>query len=145
MSLILRVLAAGTALGLIGLTVAASLLPRTELDGPQLTPSRRLVASALPPSDPSKATSLMDRSPFTPSRSAFSRNAPSEAPPAPIEVKLSGVYKIGKEMRANLVIAGQSLVVKKGDDTPIGKVSKIESNAVTIEGDPPRRVEMFKQ
>lgn len=100
--------------------------------------------SPLPPVNVAARRSLLERSPFVPERTAFDRQS-AIAPPPPVEAKLTGVFKIGKQLRASLMIGGQAITVKKGDDTQIGKVSSIEASAVVIEGATTRRLEMFKQ
>ena len=88
---------------------------------------------------------LLDRSPFVQGRTAFDRQT-ALAPPAPLmDVRLTGIVKVGKELRANLRINGQSISVKRGDQTPAGLIAKIEPSAVEIEGAIPQRLEMFKQ
>jgi hypothetical protein len=145
MSLAIRALASVATLAFAGVAVAGIVAPQADLQLPEFSEARTPSSSPLPVSDATVAAQILGRSPFSPSRAAFSRNAAPEAPPAPIEVKLAGIYKIGKQMRANLVIGGQSVTVKQGDDTPIGKVTNVEAAAVVIEGNPPRRIEMFKQ
>jgi hypothetical protein len=41
------------------------------------------------------------------------------------------------------MINGQSIVVRKGDETPAGKVVEIDESAVKLSGAPERRLEMF--
>jgi Tfp pilus assembly protein PilP len=68
----------------------------------------------------------------------------SAPPPPPIEVKLTGVFRVGKELRASLTINGQSVVVRKGDATAAGKVAKIDGNAIVILSSGERRLEMYR-
>jgi hypothetical protein len=59
-------------------------------------------------------------------------------------VKLTGIFRVGKELRASLMINGQSIVVGKGDKTPAGKVLKIEAGALVLSGAIEQRLEMFR-
>ena len=77
-------------------------------------------------------------------RSAFDRATASAPPPPPVEVKLTGIFRVGKELRASLVINGQSIVVRKGDETTAGKVLKIEAGLVVVSGAIEQRLEMFR-
>jgi hypothetical protein len=86
---------------------------------------------------------LLDRSPFARDHSAFTRNA--GPPKTPIEVRLAGIFKVGAKRRAQVIIDGQSLTVVEGDQTAAGTVMAVEGAAVLFAGDPPRRIEMFKQ
>lgn len=99
--------------------------------------------AALPATNAASGRSLIERSPFAQDRSEFSRNAAQPAPE--IEVRLAGIFKVGGEMRASLVVGGQNLMVREGDHTPAGTVATIEASAVVIDGPHPRRIEMFKQ
>ncbi len=105
---------------------------------------RPLAFAPLPPVDPAARRSILDRSPFIQGRSTFDRQTAMTPPPPPVEVRLTGIMKLGKQLRASLLVGGQSVLVTKGDDTPIGKVTSIEASAVVIEGATTRRLEMFK-
>ena len=83
-------------------------------------------------------------SPFAKDRSAFDRATASAPPPPPVEVKLTGIFRVGKELRASLMINGQSIVVRTGDETAVGKVTKIEPGAVMLSGATEQRLEMFR-
>lgn len=143
MSVLFRTAGAVTAAALLA-AAAASIWARQQepqaATAPGLAPP---AISRLPATDRLAGSSLIERSPFAQDRSAFARNA--GPPPAEIQVKLTGVFKVGKEMRASLLIGGQSIAVKKGDQTPVGIVAEIENSAVTLAGPTPRRIEMFKQ
>jgi hypothetical protein len=137
-------------LGFVGIAVLAAITSTLEPTGAtadaaaQPLPAQVRFAS-LPPTAPEAGRSLLDRSPFAQDRSAFDREAATTPPPPPVEVKLTGISKMGGSLRASLMIGGQSMMVKKGDDTPAGKVLKVETDAVTLEGPPERRLEMFRQ
>jgi hypothetical protein len=127
---------------LIAAASASFMLSRHQIGQEAIAQPPSLRISSLPIADKAAGPSLIERSPFAQNRSAFARNA---GPPAPeIEVKLAGLFKMGKEMRASLVIGGQSVVVRKGDETPVGKVASIEASAIVLEGPSPRRIELFK-
>jgi hypothetical protein len=66
-------------------------------------------------------------------------------PPPPVEVKLTGIFKIGKQLHASLLVGGQPVMVKKGDDIAVGKIAKVEAAAVEISGTNPQRLEMFRR
>lgn len=137
-------------LALIGFAifvVAAPMLEPTEAasDGGPPAEAARVQFAPLPPTAPEAGRALLERSPFASDRSAFDRNAAMAPPPPPVEVRLTGISRMGGSLRASLLIGGQSLLVKKGDDTPAGKVLKVESSAVVLEGPPERRIEMFRQ
>ncbi len=146
MSVILRALGG---LAVVGFAAAAVVGLRLSPDVPTEAPLASLPApstTALPQVGAGAGPSLLGRSPFARDRSPFARNAGPAAPEVPIEVRLAGIFKVGNETRANLIVGGQSVVVKKGDETPIGVVTDIEASAVIFGGaTPPRRVEMFKQ
>lgn len=99
----------------------------------------------LPPINAQSAQSLIERSPFVPTRAAFDRQLALAPPPTPVNVQLTGISSVGGELRASLRVDGQSITVKKGDQTPIGAVTAIEASAVVIEGATSQRFEMFKQ
>lgn len=137
-------------LALIALAVSAAAAPMLEPseaaagDGaPPALP--RMQFAPFPATAPEAGPSLLERSPFAPDRSAFDRSASMAPPPPPVEVRLTGISRMGGSLRANLLIGGQSITVKKGDDTPVGKVLKVEAAAVVFEGPPGRRIEMFRQ
>jgi hypothetical protein len=143
MNLVLR----SVCLVLIAALVAAAAFgwfsPRLDPVPPAAIAAKAPSTTPLPKANPAEGASLLERSPFASNRSAFSRNAP-QAPIVPVEVKLAGIFKVGKEMRASINVGGQNLVVKKGDDTPAGKVTAVEASAVVLDGAPPRRIELFK-
>lgn len=137
-------------LGLIGLAVfvifAPALEPMAATEATAVSPPpTRANFAALPPTAPEAGRSLLERSPFAQDRSAFDPEASMAPPPPPVEVRLTGIFRMGGELRASLMIGGQSFLVKEGEDTPAGKVGKIEANAVVLQGPPERRAEMFRQ
>jgi hypothetical protein len=97
----------------------------------------------LPSIDAQAGPSILERSPFATDRSAFNRDTAMTPPPPPVEVKLTGIFKIGKTFHASLLVGGQSIMVKKGDEIAVGKIAKVEAAAVEIEGANPQRLEMF--
>ena len=58
-----------------------------------------------------------------------------------VEVKL----RIGKQLHASMLVGGQPVMVKKGDEIGVGKIAKVEAVAVEIEGANPQRLEMFRK
>jgi len=146
MSLILRVLGVAGLAALVGVVAAALALPMNQAD-PASEEARSVAASAfapLPSVNAQAQTLILEASPFARDRSAFDRATASAPPPPPVEVKLTGIFRVGKELRASLTINGQSIVVRKGDETAAGKVVKIEEDAVVISGANEMRAEMFK-
>jgi hypothetical protein len=137
-------------LGLVILAILAAVISTLEPTGAtpdaaaQPLPSQTRFAS-LPPAAPEAGRAILERSPFAQDRTAFDREAATTPPPPPVEVRLTGISKMGGSLGASLLIGGQSMMVKKGDDTPAGKVLKVEPDAVTLEGPPERRLEMFRQ
>jgi hypothetical protein len=99
----------------------------------------------LPSVDAQAGPSILERSPFATDRSAFNRDTAMTPPPPPVEVKLTGIFKIGKTLHASLLVGGQSIMVKKGDEIAVGKIAKVEASAVEIEGPNPQRLEMFRR
>jgi hypothetical protein len=99
----------------------------------------------LPSIDAQAGPSILERSPFATDRSAFNRDTAMAPPPAPVEVKLTGIFKIGKQLHASLLVGGQPVMVKKGDEIAVGKIAKVEAAAVEIEGPNPQRLEMFRK
>lgn len=137
-------------IGLIALAVSAAAVPMLEPSeaaagdwAPPALP--RMQFAPFPATAPDAGPSLLGRSPFASDRSAFDRSASMAPHPPPVEVRLTGISRMGGSLRASLLIGGQSLSVKKGDDTPVGKVLKVEPSAVVLEGPPERRIEMFRQ
>lgn len=99
----------------------------------------------LPSVDAQAGPSILERSPFATDRSAFNRDTAMTPPPPPVEVKLTGIFKIGKQFQASLLVGGQAVMVKKGDEISVGKIAKVEAAAVEIEGTNPQRLEMFRK
>jgi len=99
----------------------------------------------LPSVDAQAGPSMLERSPFATDRSAFNRDTAMTPPPPPVEVKLTGIFKIGKQLHASLLVGGQPVMVKKGDEIAVGKIAKVEAAAVEIEGPNPQRLEMFRE
>lgn len=97
----------------------------------------------LPAVNPKAGPSIIERSPFARERTPFDREALLSVPTAPVEIRLTGIFKLGGEMSASLVVGGKPLTVRKGSETPAGIVGRVESAAVEFEDG--RRIEMFKQ
>ncbi len=138
--------------GIVLIALAASAATAPMLEPPEVTLSDanppailRAQFAPLPPTEPKAGPSILERSPFASDRSAFDRSASMAPPPPPIEVRLTGISRMGGSLRASLLIGGQSVQVKQGDDTSAGKVLKVEAAAVVLEGPPERRIEMFRQ
>ena len=146
MSLLLRVLGIAVAAGLAGVGAAAVVVPTPETESMEARRSSGATATFAPlPAVNLQALGLiLDMSPFAKDRSAFDRATASAPPPPPVEVKLTGIFRVGKELRASLMINGQSIVVRKGDDTAAGKVLKIEAGGVVLSGAIEQRLEMFR-
>lgn len=147
MSIVLRLLGL-SAVAALSATAAASWLltaPDTELAVPSTTAEvKRVTFASLPSVNAHAGPSLLERSPYAPDRSAFDRDRPVAPPPPPVEVRLTGIFKVGKEFRASLMINGQSIVVRRGDETAAGKVAKIESGAILLSGSIEQRLEIFR-
>lgn len=146
MSLVLRTVGGAGLAALVGVVAAAIALPMTGTDA-AVGDAHNAAATAfapLPSVNAQAQTTILEASPFVRDRSAFDRATASTPPPPPIEVKLTGVFRVGKELRAALMINGQSVVVSKGDETAAGKVVKIEERSVVISGAAERRLEMFR-
>jgi len=146
MSLILRILGAVGLATLVGVVAAALALPMNE---PYAAAEEARSASStafapLPSVNAAAQTTILEASPFARDRSAFDRATASAPPPPPMEVKLTGVFRVGKDLRASLMINGQSIIVRKGDDTAAGKVVKIDEGAVVITGLVEQMLEMFR-
>ncbi|MCF8508475.1 MAG: hypothetical protein K9G83_07035 [Hyphomonadaceae bacterium] len=146
MSLLLRLLGVAVAAGLAGVAAAAVFVPTPEAESMEARRSSGATAAFAPlPAVNVQAPSLiLGMSPFAKDRSAFDRATASAPPPAPVEVKLTGIFRVGKELRASLMVNGQSIVVRKGDETAGGKVLKIEAGAVVLSGAIEQRLEMFR-
>jgi hypothetical protein len=147
MSLLLRVLGIAVAAGLAGVAATAVVLPMPETERIEGGTSRGSTATFAPlPAVNLQAPSLiLDMSPFAKDRSAFDRATASAPPPPPVEVKLTGIFRVGKELRASLMINGQPIVVRKGDETAAGKVLRIETGAVVLSGTiEQQRLEIFR-
>lgn len=146
MSLLLRILGIAVAAGLAGVAATAVVVPTPEAERIEERRSRGATAAfaPLPAANVQAPSLILDMSPFAMDRSAFDRATASEPPPPPVEVKLTGIFRVGKELRASLMINGQSIVVRKGDETAAGKVVKIEPSAVVVSGATEQRLEMFR-
>jgi hypothetical protein len=146
MSLLLRILGIAVAAGLAGVAATAVVVPTPEAERIEERRSRGATVAFAPlPAVNVQAPSLiLDMSPFAKARGAFDRATASAPPPPPVEVKLIGIFRVGKELRASLMINGQSIIVRKGDETEAGKVLKIEAAAVMLSGAIEQRLEMFR-
>lgn len=146
MSLLLRILGIAVAAGLAGVAATAVVVPTPEAERNEEGSSHGATAAfaPLPAANVQAPSLILDMSPFAKDRNAFDRATASAPPPPPVEVKLTGIFRVGKELRASLMINGQSLVVRKGDETAAGKVLKIEASAVVLSGPIDQRLEMFQ-
>lgn len=146
MSILIRLAGAVTALGLVGLAFAPVVITPigTELPEEAAVTSAVAAFAPLPPVNDKAGGQILEASPFVSGRSAFDRATASAPAAVPVEVRLTGVFRVGKELRASLNVGGQSLVVRKGDETPAGKVGKISASSVMLLGPPERSVDMFK-
>jgi hypothetical protein len=146
MSLLLRVIGTAVAAGLAGVAAAAVFVPTPEAESIEARRGSGATAAfaPLPAVNVQASNLILDMSPFAKDRSAFDRTTASAPPPPPVEVKLTGIFRVGKELRASLMINGQSIVVRKGDETAAGKVLKIEAGAVVLSGAIEQRLEMFR-
>jgi len=68
----------------------------------------------LPSVDAQAGPSILERSPFATDRSAFNRDTAMTPPPPPVEVKLTGIFRIGKQFHASLLVGGQPVMVREG-------------------------------
>jgi hypothetical protein len=141
----MRLLGVGLIAGLIALVMSPSVEPSALDRHVQAQAPRVASFASLPATDSQAVRSILARSPFARDRAAFDREAAVMPPAAPIDVRLTGVFRMGKAYQASLVIGGQSFLVKQGDETPAGRIQKIEASAVILDGSPERRIEMFKQ
>ena len=146
MSLLLRVMGIAVAAGLAGVAATAVVVPTPEAERIEegSSPGATAAFAPLPAANVQAPSLILDMSPFAKDRSAFDRATASAPPPPPVEVKLTGIFRVGKELRASLVINGQSIVVRKGDETTAGKVLKIEAGLVVVSGAIEQRLEMFR-
>ena len=112
MSLLLRVIGIAVAAGLAGVGAAAVFVPTPEAESIEARRNRGATAAfaPLPAVNLQTLSLILDMSPFANDRSAFDRATASAPPPPPVEVKLTGVFRLGKELRASLMINGQSIV-----------------------------------
>lgn len=146
MSLFLRAIGIMGIAGLAGVSAGASFLSAGD-DGVEIGAKQRNVSGVFAPLPVINAEApnlILGMSPFARDRSAFDRATASAPPPPPVDVRLTGVFRVGKELRASLTINGQSLVVSKGDETAAGTVQAIEVGAVVLSGATEQRLEMFK-
>jgi hypothetical protein len=140
MNPILQACAVAVAIGLAAATAAGALMPASAPPPAPLESAALLQTTPLPATNSAAWQSLIEHSPFVPDRNAFSRDA---GPPAPeLALRLAGIFKVGRELRANVVVGNETLVVVAGDDTPAGRVESIEPTAVVVAG---QRLELFKQ
>lgn len=109
------------------------------------SPVEALTFSTLPPVNVGASRAILERSPFVKGRAAFDRETASTPPRPPAEVRLTGVSRLGDQLRANITIDGQFLAVRQGDETPVGVVSAIEETAITIIGAQTFHVELQSQ
>lgn len=124
-------------LGLLAALVAASIASLTPVQKPGIPETRSeapLVGpSPLPKAEPGAASLILDRSPFTPERRPFGRD--QAPPPAPVDVRLTGIFTLGGKRQASLMVGGQPSSVREGDQTAAGRITKIEPTAVELEGE----------
>ncbi|MEY2759833.1 MAG: hypothetical protein RIR33_3611 [Pseudomonadota bacterium] len=142
----MRIAGVTVAIGLGALAVLPVVAPLAGGEAPAADPApgQPPVFAPLPSVNDKAAPAILEMSPFATDRRAFDR-ATASAPPAPlVEVKLTGIFKVGKELRASLIVGGQPIVVRQGDETAVGKVGMITADSVTLAGPPVRMLEMFK-
>lgn len=145
MSMLLRIAGVSAVLSLAMLAAAAALVVVPSGEAPSTgTPLRTGTFTPLPAVNAQAAGAILAMSPFSRDRSAFDRTTASAPPAPPVEVRLTGIFRVGKELRASLMIGGRSVVVRAGDETEAGKVAKVEPDAVLLTGPTERRLEMFK-
>lgn len=136
-----RTLGLGASAGLVVLATVAFLHAGPEVEntlGPQVGPPE---LQSIPAIDRSVGSALLQRSPFAPDRSAFSREP--IAAPVEYDVRLIGASRLGSEMAATLMINGSQVAVREGDETPIGPVEEIGRKSVKIGGLRGRTLDMF--
>ena len=145
MSMLLRIAGVLAVLSLAMLAASAALVvaPSGVLPSDRM-PQRSGAFSPLPAVNEQAANTILAMSPFARDRSAFDRTTALAPPAPPVEVRLTGIFRVGKELRASLMISGRSVVVRTGDDTEGGKVARIEQDAVLLTGRAEQRLEMFK-
>ncbi|MEY2759344.1 MAG: hypothetical protein RIR33_3122 [Pseudomonadota bacterium] len=146
MSLLLRLAGVTIAIGLGSFTVLALVAPLAGGEAPAADPAPEQPAAfaPLPPVNDQAMPAILAMSPFAQDRSAFDRATASAPPAPPVEVKLTGIFRVGRELRASLIVGGQSIVVREGDDTAAGKVGKITGDSVVLAGPSDRVFEMFR-
>lgn len=86
------------------------------------------------------ASRILNKSPFDGDRGPFVRNQVSA--PANVDARLTGILGVAGARRATLALNGVSQTVSAGDDTPLGVVADIESNAVVFRDG--RRLVLFE-
>lgn len=120
---------------------AALFLPDSQFPTERAPPEAvDLTYAPLPQAPPDAPEIILTGSPFSPSRRPFSRTTP---PDEHLAIKLMAVTRLGSIYRATLQINGAPLIVAVGDLTPAGSVISIDDDAVTLEGQPPRKIELF--
>jgi len=147
MKLILRIFGLALITGCLALTGLGlvSVAPDNASPPTAVASTKSARFAPLPSVDAQAGPSILERSPFATDRSAFNRETAMMPPPPPVEVKLTGIFKIGKQFHASLLVGGQPIMVKKGDEIAVGKIAKVEAAAVEIEGPNPQRLEMFRK
>lgn len=88
-------------------------------------------------------TSMSSRNPFDPNHGPYLPPQVAPPPPAPIEVEVLGITAISGAPVALLLLNGQEIEVRPGDDTIAGRVVLITSEFVELGGEQARRVSLF--
>jgi hypothetical protein len=146
MSLLMRIAGVTVAIGLGALAVLPVVAPLAGGEAPAADPApgQPPVFAPLPSVNDKAVLAVLAMSPFVADRSPFDRATASAPPAPPVEVKLTGIFKVGKELRASLIVGGQSIVVREGDETAAGKVGKITADSVVLAGPPEQVLGMFR-
>lgn len=144
MNLVFRISAAGVVIALATAAILGFLWsPINENEEPNFRRDAQIGYAPLPAVNTGSGASLIERSPFVRDRSAFDRDALAARETAPIDIRLTGIVRLGGQMSASLQIDGQPLVVRTGSETPVGKIANVETSAVVFEDG--RRIEIGQQ
>lgn len=131
----------GAAIG--SFLVLAAVFMRQDVSDPTaefITPPTEFAPLPVAAASVAAAGMILSKSPFDGDRGPFVRDQISV--PTSVDVRLTGIVGMAGARRATLVINGSAQTVITGDNTPLGTVTAIESNAVLFNDG--RRLVLFE-
>lgn len=143
MSGVFRVLVGGALLALIGSLIAGLVQPVRHYQGDYVPQVAAIEFEDLANTPASSGAAILNRNPFSPARSIYSR-AQASLPSAPQDIRLIGISRIDGRLRASLLIDGREKTAVEGDTLEAGEVRSLTTTAIEIAGPQLLRIELFQ-